>query len=301
MTAISDLRASRLRFFDGFDSGTISNHLTCVILSIVSHTMHRFRLAVATRCFRQPLLDSFRSAADLAVEGIQLDLRNEVVASQLSKTGRRQLLHRVSELNLTISGASFPLTRPLTEEQEIDHRVSELRDAMTFAYSLKATTLCCKVGRIPLDQNSKSRKLLIEVLNDLAGHANRVGTVLCITPTDDSAEDLLALLSEVKNGPMGIDFDPAHFALTGRSNAEALRTLYSVTMHVQLRDGFRGFDGGGQEAAVGSGVVDWTELLAVLGETDYRGWLTAVRNQGDDRANDVARAIKQIKNLLMMA
>ena len=70
-------------------------------------------------------------------------------------------------------------------------------------------------------------------------------------------------------------------------------------MHVQLRDGFRGFDGGGQEATVGSGVIDWMELLAVLGEIDYQGWLTAIRNQGDNRANDIERAIKYTRNLLI--
>lgn len=261
--------------------------------------MHQFRLAVATRCFRQPLMDSLKSAADLSVAGVQFDLRNEVVATELTDTGRKQFLHRLSELNLTVSGASFPLTRPLTEEQDIDRRVTELRNAMTFAYSLKAKTLCCKVGRIPSDRDSKSRQLLVEVLNELASHANHVGTVLCITPTDDSAEDLLALVDEIKSGPLGIDFDPAHFALTGRSNTQALRTLHAVTMHVQLRDGFRGFDGGGQEAVVGSGAVDWTELMALLGEIDYRGWLTAIRNQGEDRGNDVARAIKQIRALLL--
>ncbi|MEI8382623.1 MAG: sugar phosphate isomerase/epimerase [Planctomycetota bacterium] len=261
--------------------------------------MHQFRLAVAVRCFRQPLMESLKSARNLNVDGVQFDLRNEIVAAELTETGRKQLLHRVSELGLTISGASFPLTRPLTDPMEIDRSVADLRDAMTFAYSLKAKTLCCKVGRIPEDRAGKPRLLLLEILNDLAAHSNRVGTVLCITPTNDSAEDLLALTSEVTAGPIGIDFDPAHFALTGRSSTEALRTLHAVTMHVQLRDGFRGFDGGGQEAVVGSGVIDWMELLAVMGEIDYRGWLTAVRNQGDDRANDIERAVKYTRKLLI--
>lgn len=261
--------------------------------------MHLFRLAVATRCFRQPLLDSLKSAASLGVEGVQFDVRNEVVATELTDTGRRQLLHRVSELDLTVSGASFPLTRPFTEEHEIDRRVNELRNALTFAYSLKAKTLCCKVGRIPADQQAKSRQLLVEVLNDLASHANHVGTILCITPTDDSAEELLALVNDVKSGPIGIDFDPAHFALTGRSNPEALRVLHAATMHVQLRDGFRGFDGGGQEAPLGNGVVDWTELLALLGEIEYKGWLTAIRNQGDNRGADLGRAVQHVGRLLL--
>jgi L-ribulose-5-phosphate 3-epimerase len=260
--------------------------------------MHQFRLAVATRCFRQPLLDSLVSAARLGVEGVQFDLRNEVVAAQLSDTGQRQFLHRLSELNLTIAGAAYPLTRPLTEEHQIDERVSELRNALKFAYSLKAGTLCCKVGKIP-EAASKSRQLLVEVLNDLARYSNHIGTVLCITPTNDSCQDLLTLLGDVQAGPIGVDFDPAHFAMTGRSSTEALRALHAVALHVQLRDGFRGFDGGGQEAAVGSGAIDWTELLAQLGEIDYRGWLTAIRNQGDDRGGDVTRAVQQVRRLLL--
>ena len=67
--------------------------------------MHQFRIAVATRCFRQPLMDSLKSAADLSVQGVQFDLRNEVVSTALTDTGRKQFLHRVGELNLMVSGA----------------------------------------------------------------------------------------------------------------------------------------------------------------------------------------------------
>ncbi|MCX7394898.1 MAG: sugar phosphate isomerase/epimerase [Planctomycetales bacterium] len=260
--------------------------------------MPQFRLAIATRCFRQSLQTSFKSASGLNATGVQLDLNNEVSALSLSDTGRRHLLHHISELNLSVAGATFPLKHPLTEETELDRRVSSLRDAMTFAYSLKATTLCCRVGRIPSDHASKSRQLLVEILSDLARHGNHVGTILCITPTDDSAEDLLALISEIKTGPVGVDFDPAHFTMTGRSSADALRTLHAVTSHVQLRDGLRDFSGGSQEAAIGQGAVDWPEVFALLNEMDYRGWLTVIRTQGDDRIGDMSRAITFVRNLL---
>lgn len=260
--------------------------------------MPQFRLAVATRCLRQPLLTSLKSAADLGVTGVQFDLHNEVVSSELTESGRRQLLHRLSELGLTVSGTVVPLSHPLTDERELDRRVVSLREAMTFSYSLKATTLCCKVGRIPEDRSSRQRQLLVEVLSDLARHGNHVGTVLCLTPTNDSAEELAALLEEIKTGPLGIDFDPAHFAMMGRSSTEALRTLHAVTSHVQLRDGLRDFNGGGQETAVGQGTIDWPELFALLGEMDYRGPMTAIRTQGEDRLSDITRAVKFARQLL---
>ena len=106
------------------------------------------------------------------------------------------------------------------------------------------------------------------------------------------------MTEEVKSGPMGIDYDPAHFALTGRSNTEALRLLHAVTMHVQLRDGFKGFDGGGQEAAVGSGVVDWTELLPTFVEANLQTWVCVERTGGDQRSDDVRDAMERIGQLL---
>ena len=263
-----------------------------------SRIMPQFRLAVATRCFRQSLPASLQTASELHVQGVQFDVGSEVTSSGLTESGRRQFLHRIGELNLVVAGAVFPLTHPLTDGRELDRRVTALRDAMTFAYAIKASTLCCRVGRIPTDRESKERQLLVEILTDLARHGNHVGTVLCLTPTDDSAEELVALVDEIKSGPLGIDFDPAHFAMTGRSSTEALRKLHAVVSHVQLRDGLRDFSGGSQEAAVGHGTIDWPEVFALLSEMDYRGWVTAVRTQGDDRPGDVARAVKFLRELL---
>lgn len=68
---------------------------------------------------------------------------------------------------------------------------------------------------------------------------------------------------------------------------------------MQLRDGLKDFAGGGDEVPVGQGVVDWIELLALLSEADYRGWLTAVRTQGNDRAADMTRAIQHVGRVLL--
>jgi sugar phosphate isomerase/epimerase len=260
--------------------------------------MHQFRLAVATRCFIQPLVTSLKSAADLGVKGLQFDLRNELRASELTETGRRDLLHQIKEHGLSVASAVFPLNYPLYEPDKIDVRIAAIRDAMKFAYSIRATTLCIRVGRIPEEDASKERLLLIEALSDLARHANHVGTILAITPTNDSAETLRTLLDEIKTGPIGIDFDPAHFAMTKRSVVDSLRTLHNLVMHVQLRDGDAGIEGG-QEEAVGQGNVDWIEVLALLGEMDYRGWLTSIRTQGSDPGYDMVRGIKFIRKILI--
>lgn len=260
--------------------------------------MHQFRLALATYGLQQPINATFKSASEIGVSGLQFDLRHEVSVDQMTATGRRDLLHIVSEHGLTIASSVLPLNHPLYEPTRIDERVTAIRDAMKFAFSIHANTLCLRVGRIPEDSESKDRKLLTEVLCDLARYSNHIGTMLAITPTNDSAEAIVSLLNEVKTGPIGVDFDPAHFAMTGRPVADSLRQLHEWVRHVQLRDGIPGIDGG-QEAAMGNGNVDWVEILALLGEMGYQGWLTAIRSQGNDRLRDVTRGIKMIKRILM--
>lgn len=261
--------------------------------------MNQFQLAVATRCLGHSSVSSaIKTAAELNVTGVQFDIRNEVKASHLSDTGRRDLLYRLTERNLKIASTFFPLQHPLYEQDRLDLRINAMRDAMRFAYSLKSNMLCFRAGRIPTEEETKQRQLLVEVLSDLASFANHVGVTLAITPTRDSAESLKTLIEEIKSGPIGIDFDPAHFAMTGQPIAESLRALHKLVVHVQLRDGVEGIDGGHEEP-VGRGQVDWVEVIALLGEMDYHGWLTAIRQQGEDRKRDVTQAIKSVQRFLI--
>jgi sugar phosphate isomerase/epimerase len=208
------------------------------------------------------------------------------------------LLHRISEFGIKIGSSIFPLQHPLYEPTKIDVRIAAIREAMKFAYSIKSKTLCIRVGQIPKEPDSTERKLLLEALNDLARYSSHVGTVLAISQTSDTADTLKTLLDEIKVGPVGIDFDPAQFAMSGHPVADGLKTLHNYIMHVQLRDGIRGVEGG-QETAVGRGNVDWIEVLALLGEIDYHGWLTAIRNDGDDRVAETSRGIKFVQKLML--
>jgi len=262
--------------------------------------MQQFRLAAATRTWPGGLEASLRAAVAAGATGVLIDVRDELPPPSLSETGRRDFLHVLRELGLSVACTAFPLRHPLASEFQLDRRLAAIRAAMEFAYHLGANLLCLRAGRLPEDRDSRDGRLLHEVLSDLARHGNHVGVSLALTPTADAAERLRDWAMSVTTGPIGVDFDPAHFAQSGQSSTEALRMLYGTVLHVQLRDGVRDLSGGGQETALGEGAVDWNELLALLGEMEYTGWLTAVRHTGDNRPRDVSRAIAQVKRLLSM-
>lgn len=259
----------------------------------------QFRLAAATRCWPGWWRDNLREIASTGATGLQFDVRDELPPDQLTATGRRDFLHLLGESGLRAASTVFPLKRPLYDQHELERKLAALRAAMEFTFALKATVLCIRVGKLPDEQRPRDAALLREILDDLGRVANHTGVTLALSPAGDSAEALGQFVSAVTTGPLGIDFDPAYFAMSGYATVEALRSVHALVAHVNLRDGVRTLDGGGEESAVGEGAVDWIELLALLGEMEYAGWLTAQRTYGNNKPADIARALHVVKRTLL--
>jgi sugar phosphate isomerase/epimerase len=259
--------------------------------------MPRHRLAVATAPFSQPLRQSIQTASRIGAQGIHLNARNEVRPTDLSDTGLRQFLHELTEDGLSVASLSFPTRRSFYDQDQLEARVSAAKIAMDFARSLNANVLTLRVGTIPSETDSNEYRLLIDVLNELARHGNHVGTTISITPTREKPDQLIQLVSAVIEGPCNVDFDPARFAMAGINASDAFRELHRQIGHIRIRDGVRDIDGSGQEVPVGRGDVDWDELLAMIDESSYRGWLTVERTTGEDRILDAHHALQFVQNV----
>ncbi len=259
--------------------------------------MFPLRMAVPTRVFQEPLKRAVQFVAEMGAQGVQLDLRNEVKPGELSETGRRQLLHYLEELNLKVASAVFPTRRAFYDAEELEARLTATREAMEFAFQLKVNVLNLRVGRVPGEDDPEHFQILCDVLNDLARHGNRVGVTLAITPARDEPERLLQLLGEITQGPVGLNFDPAIFAMAGHNPSKVLERFQKFLMHITARDGLRDMDSSGVEVPIGRGEVEWEEILALLDEAQYHNWLTIDRTQGEDRPGDIRRAMQYLKNV----
>ncbi|MFG0296221.1 MAG: sugar phosphate isomerase/epimerase, partial [Maioricimonas sp. JB045] len=140
--------------------------------------MQTLKIAVATAPFQQPIRQAVQTAAGTGAAGIQIDARNELKPTELSDTGRRQFLHMVSEMQLSVASVTFPLRRPLQEREALDARVAALKQAMEFTYQLKARVLTTRLSDLPDDSDSRDAVTLQEVLEDLSRNANHVGVTL---------------------------------------------------------------------------------------------------------------------------
>ncbi|MEX2287492.1 MAG: sugar phosphate isomerase/epimerase family protein [Planctomycetaceae bacterium] len=259
--------------------------------------MDRLKIAVAAHCFAGPLKRSLQAIAQSGARGIQFDAQNELKPAEFSETGRRQFLHHLDELGLSVASLTFPTRAVLYDLEQLEPRVAAIKGVLEFSAQLKARVVAMRIGRIPDEPQAEEFLVLRDVLNDLCRYGNHVGATLAITPMSDSAESLKRLFATISSGPIGVNFDPANCIMSGQEVGANMRALHDVLIHIQIRDAIRDLDGSGQEVPVGRGQVDWEEFLALVDEAAYHGWLTVDRTQGEDQAGDVTRAVQYLRQV----
>lgn len=260
--------------------------------------MHKHRIAISAASMGRSFRRALRPIQESGAIGVQLQLGRDITFDAMSESGRRQLLRELGECELQIASIAVMPRRAMSDLDGLDERLDQLRQAMQLAFQLKTPTVSFRIGRIPEETSSTEYETLVAVLNDLARHANHVGAVPSITPSGDSSERTAALLAGVTQGPIGVTLDPALLVPSGLSAASYFREIHESVDQILIRDAVRDIDDAVSEVAVGRGEVAWDELLALVQEAEFRGWLTVTRTQGDDPAGDAMRAVSFVRNVM---
>jgi sugar phosphate isomerase/epimerase len=265
----------------------------------IDRDMLRIRLAVATRRFGQSLKQALQTAGHMGVQGVQLDVRQEVRPAELSEAGRRQFLRKVAEWRLEIASLYYPNQRSFFDPEHLDARIAGIKNALHLAHQLKTPTVVARLGQIPRDCDCDDYQRLTDVLNELAGYGNHVGATLALTPGSNPPQTVAQLIAAITNGPIGISYDPAQWMIAGADPLTAMRELHASIVHIQARDAIRDIDGAGMEVPIGDGDVDWHGVLALAEEATFRGWMTVDRVSGDDPIGDLIRSVTFIKRVVL--
>ena len=172
--------------------------------------------------------------------------------------------------------------------------VDSLRNPFSFA---PATGLIKSSG----PSESKQFEMLCDILNDLVAVGSREGATLQLQLANYDAKRISRLLDRIKAGPVALVFDPAICVMTGSRPVKLFRDLYHSFGYMRARDAQKDVDGGGIETPLGDGSVDWMELLPTLVEANFPGWICIERTGGDQRADDVSRAVSTLRKLLPLS
>ncbi len=234
--------------------------------------MLKLRKGLRVENLRLPFKKALPVAAELGAEGIEVNARSEFRPGEISKTGVRHIRKMLEDHNLTICSLQFPTRRGYAEASDLEARIEATKAAMRLAYELGCGHVSNFVGRIDLEDQSN---ILQEALTDLGIFGTKVGARFAIRTGPADGETLKGLLARLPMASIAIDFDPAELIINEKSPGEVLKDVGEHVVHFRARDAVRDLSlGQGIPVQLGRGSVDLAELLSVLEEKHYGGFLT---------------------------
>lgn len=255
------------------------------------------RIAVQTKCLAQPLRQALHTAGRLGADGVQIDLRTELPPAEVSDTGLRQVRKLLDDLNVRVGSVAFPTRRGYANPQELDRRLEATLQAMQLASKLAARVILLGLGPIPA-ADEPDRSTLLQALSTLASRGNRLGVQIAAQCSQTAPGELAALIAELPEGSLGVDLSPADLIRSGQQPRPFAEALGPHLAHVFANDAVRGLGGGSAiDVELGRGSADLPELLGLLEEFDYRGWITVERRNSPQPIEDVGNAVQFLRAL----
>lgn len=256
------------------------------------------KIGVQLASLRQPFKKALQTAARLGATAVEIDGRGELKPRDLTRTGVRHIRKMLDDLNLRVCAIGFRTRRGYNVAEDLEQRVTATKEAMQMAYDLGANVVVNQVGRIPSEPEGAEWDLLLQALSDLGQHGQRVGALLAARTGSEDPVELKNLIDALPVGAIGVDLDPGNLIINGFSAREAAEKLGAHVLHIHARDGVRDLARGrGLEVPLGRGSADFPELLGVLEEHVYRGYLTVERENAADPLVEVGQAVEYLSNV----
>jgi sugar phosphate isomerase/epimerase len=234
----------------------------------------------------------------MGVPGVHVNAVGDLSPRGLSQTGRREFLHLLRGHNLELTALGCPLRHGLDVAEAQEARIEHVRNVLSLSYDLGCRIALVQAGRVPEDAELPSARRMAEALLALGQHGDRTGSVLALQTGLDSGPVLRQFLERFDTGGLGVAFDPASLLLNGFDPYESAQALHGRIAYSLAKDARRASASrAGREVAVGHGDIDWMQLLSVLEEADYRGWVTLVQESGDNRLADITAGVAFLRRL----
>jgi sugar phosphate isomerase/epimerase len=260
--------------------------------------MLQIKLGLELASLRLPLKKGLLTAHELGVEAVEIDLRNELRPDDLSRTGLRHLRKMLDDLNLRVSAVAFRTRRGYATTDDLEARIEATKRALASAYELGTSVVINHIGRVPPESDAAARSTMIEALAEIGRHGQKVGALLTTETGTESGEELAALIARLPPGSIGVDLNPANLIVHGHSPRAAAQALAEHVLHVHATDATRDLAlGRGIETPLGQGNAEFPELLGILEEHQYRGYITIARHDSDHPIAAIQQALTFLRNI----
>ena len=192
--------------------------------------MGRIKLGICLKSLGLPFRASLPQALKLGANGIELEATGELLPQNLTQTGRREILHLLRSHDLAVGSVVCPLRRALDEPDNLEPRLEQIRLTMALAFELGPRAVIIQAGSIVPPGTEKSdavrAQLMKESLDALGKHGDRIGVMVALDTGHDDPETLVAYLSGLDVGSLGVNYNPANLVSSGHSAYDAVKTCF---------------------------------------------------------------------------
>jgi sugar phosphate isomerase/epimerase len=273
-------------------------------------------------------------ARQLGIDGLEFPAYTpRMRLPDLSATGRREFRHVLSAQQRQLAAVRVDCgPKGLGPGADVDRVLNGIDKALDVARGLGATVLTLEVG--PLPEPPREAKPKPKVTPDMAGliilpapaaqaaaepapapvkvdpafvaqvdaalvelgrRADRYGLPIAFHSDLASFAAIERALRSSACPWFGVDLDPATALRDEWPLDEILSRLGSLVRHVRARDAVKGASHRTRPAAVGQGDVNWRELLTLLDEAGYHGWITLDPTDLPDRLAAARAGVEHLR------
>ena len=159
--------------------------------------------------------DQIHEAARLGARGVVLDAIGELAPHRLSETGRREMRHVLSTVELALVALSLPTRRPFDTTDQLDDRVRRAEAPSRWPMSWAPRSFWCAAGAVPPGDEPARREVFADALRELGTRAEHRGVRLALETGSEPAETLKSFLETMALPGLAASIDPAAGLQTG--------------------------------------------------------------------------------------
>jgi len=191
---------------------------------------------------------------------------------------------------------SIRLTGGIAPDATWEANLANIRATVRIATELGLKLVTFHVGFVPENAACPEFAKTLARLATVTEIFASAGLELALETGQEAAPTLAALLRQLDQPGLGINFDPANIILYGQGDPiAALHVLRPWVRQVHIKDARHTRVPGtwGEEVIAGTGEVDWRRFFATLKGTQFAGDLVIEREAGTQRVADV-RAAREV-------
>jgi sugar phosphate isomerase/epimerase len=184
-------------------------------------------------------------------------------------------------------------TGGIAPDETWDQNLENIRATVEIATKLGLSLVTFHAGFVPHDPADPDFTKMVGRLKTVAEIFAAADMSVGLETGQETADGLVALLGELGQANVIVNFDPANMLLYGKGDPiEALRVLAPWIQQVHVKDANASAIPGswGEEVAVGTGQVDWPAFFATLAEIHFTGDIVIEREAGAQRVADIRTA-----------